>query len=86
MREDGIRRLIRSKNILKTLSTLLFVGMLENFAALIKAYGMIPNGNRVYYTRRSQPPLFIAMVDEYYKVRMENFQWTFRDIKLMIIY
>jgi alpha,alpha-trehalase len=43
-------------------------GMLENFAGLIEKYGMIPNGNRVYYTRRTQPPLFIAMVDEYYKV------------------
>jgi alpha,alpha-trehalase len=42
--------------------------MLENFAGLIEKYGMIPNGNRVYYTRRTQPPLFIAMVDEYYKV------------------
>ena len=44
--------------------------MLENFSAMIEAYGMIPNGNRVYYTKRSQPPLFIAMVDEYYKVNM----------------
>ena len=35
---------------------------------MIEIYGMIPNGNRVYYTRRSQPPMFIAMVDEYYKV------------------
>ena len=42
--------------------------MLENFSAMIETYGMIPNGNRVYYTKRSQPPLFIAMVDEYYKV------------------
>ena len=42
--------------------------MLENFSAMIEAYDMIPNGNRVYYTKRSQPPLFIAMVDEYYKV------------------
>ena len=42
--------------------------MLENFSSMIEIYGMIPNGNRVYYTRRSQPPMFIAMVDEYYKV------------------
>ena len=42
--------------------------MLENFASLVDTYGMIPNGNRVYYTRRSQPPLFIPMVDEYYSV------------------
>ena len=43
-------------------------GMLENFADLIDQYGLIPNGNRIYYTRRSQPPLYIAMVEEYYKV------------------
>jgi alpha,alpha-trehalase len=42
--------------------------MLENFAALIKQFGMMLNGNRVYYIRRSQPPLFITMVEEYYKV------------------
>ena len=46
--------------------------MLENFSAMIEAYGMIPNGNRVYYTKRSQPPLFIAMVDEYYKVLLNR--------------
>lgn len=26
---------------------------------------MVPNGNRIYYTRRSQPPLFIPMMDAY---------------------
>ena len=44
------------------------LGMLENFSSMIEMYGMIPNGNRVYYTKRSQPPLFIAMVEEFYKV------------------
>ena len=42
-------------------------GMLDNFAHLIETVGFIPNGNRIYYTRRSQPPLFIAMVDEFTK-------------------
>lgn len=40
-------------------------GMLENFISLIKQYGMIPNGNRIYYTRRSQPPFLIPMVNLY---------------------
>lgn len=44
------------------------LGMLENFAHLIRILGHIPNGNRIYYNRRSQPPLFISMVDEYHKV------------------
>lgn len=29
-------------------------------------YDMVPNGNRIYYTRRSQPPLLIPMVDLYF--------------------
>ncbi|KAK6103611.1 Trehalase family protein [Brugia pahangi] len=40
--------------------------MIENFAYLINTFGFIPNGGRIYYLRRSQPPLFIPMVYEYY--------------------
>jgi alpha,alpha-trehalase len=40
-------------------------GMLENFIAMIKTYGFIPNGGRVYYEKRSQPPMFIMMVKHY---------------------
>lgn len=32
--------------------------MALNFASLIDRFGMIPNGNRVYFTSRSQPPYF----------------------------
>ena len=52
--------------------------MLENFAGLIDKFGLIPNGNRVYYTRRTQPPLFITMVDEYYQVSLA----LYADLKL----
>lgn len=31
-------------------------------------YGMVPNGGRVYYTNRSQPPLLPQMVDLVYSV------------------
>ena len=44
-------------------------GMLENFAGLIQTYGHIPNGNRIYYIRRSQPPFYISMVEAYHEVR-----------------
>ncbi len=47
-------------------------GMLENFSYLVNTVGLIPNGNRIYYTRRSQPPLFIAMVEEYFKVTRDK--------------
>ena len=37
--------------------------MMENFSYLINEFGFIPNGNRVYYLTRSQPPFFPAMID-----------------------
>ncbi len=37
--------------------------MVKNFAHLIHTYGHIPNGNRTYYTSRSQPPFFGLMID-----------------------
>ncbi|KAL1497107.1 hypothetical protein ABEB36_008119 [Hypothenemus hampei] len=40
-------------------------GMLSNFIYLIKQYGFIPNGSRIYYMNRSQPPLFTLMVGIY---------------------
>ncbi|KAJ8983512.1 hypothetical protein NQ317_012003 [Molorchus minor] len=41
-------------------------GILENFLYIIDEYGHIPNGGRVYYLARSQPPLLIPMVKLYY--------------------
>ena len=40
-------------------------GILENFVHLIRQFGLIPNGGRVYYLNRSQPPMFIQMVKAY---------------------
>ncbi|HEX4388910.1 MAG TPA: trehalase family glycosidase, partial [Steroidobacteraceae bacterium] len=37
--------------------------MLENFAYLIDTFGHVPNGNRIYYLSRSQPPVFALMVE-----------------------
>jgi alpha,alpha-trehalase len=36
--------------------------VLDDFAYLIEQYGHIPNGNRIYYLTRSQPPFFALMV------------------------
>ncbi len=35
----------------------------ENFASLIDRLGFVPNGNRVYYTSRSNPPVFHRLLD-----------------------
>ena len=40
-------------------------GILENFLSMVSKYGFLPNGGRVYYIQRSQPPLLIPMVDSY---------------------
>ena len=37
--------------------------MLDNFAALVKRVGHVPNGNRSYMLSRSQPPLLYRMVE-----------------------
>lgn len=43
--------------------------MNDIFSAVIthlSRYGLVPNGGRQYYTRRSQPPLLAQMVELYY--------------------
>lgn len=41
-------------------------GMLENFLYIVDHYGLIPNGGRIYYLQRSQPPLLIPMIKLYF--------------------
>ena len=47
-------------------------GILENLLTLVKKYGFIPNGGRIYYTERSQPPFITLMVEEYIKATGEK--------------
>lgn len=42
-------------------------GILENFFEIVEKYSFIPNGARVYYLNRSQPPLLTLMVQKYYE-------------------
>ena len=41
----------------------LIENMIDNFAYLINQFGFIPNGNRIYFLGRSQPPFFSLMVE-----------------------
>lgn len=41
-------------------------GMIENLLHLVEKVGYIPNGSRIYYLGRSQPPLLTAMVASYF--------------------
>ena len=38
--------------------------MMENFRFLINTFGFIPNGNRTYFTSRSQPPFFAHLLSD----------------------
>nr|XP_056709425.1 trehalase-like [Euleptes europaea] len=42
-------------------------GMIQNFLYLVDKFGHIPNGGRIYYERRSQPPFLTLMVESYLK-------------------
>ncbi|TNN01137.1 hypothetical protein fugu_010519 [Takifugu bimaculatus] len=43
------------------------LGMIQNFIYLVNRFGFVPNGGRVYYERRSQPPFLPLMVGSYYQ-------------------
>ena len=40
-------------------------GIIENFLLMVSTYGLVPNGGRIYYTKRSQPPFLTLMMKEY---------------------
>jgi len=51
--------------------TELVENMTDNFAWLIDKVGHIPNGNRIYYKSRSQPPFFSKLVELLVKIKPE---------------
>lgn len=56
--------------------------MLDNFVAIVKKYGLIPNGSRVYYLQRSQPPLFVPMVYNYF-LHTHDIIWVDQNIQYL---
>ncbi|GLG99252.1 Trehalase, partial [Gryllus bimaculatus] len=40
-------------------------GIIANFLYMVRNVGLIPNGGRIYYSGRSQPPMVIPMVRSY---------------------
>ncbi|CAF0707031.1 unnamed protein product [Brachionus calyciflorus] len=57
--------------------------MIENFIHFIDLYGFIPNGSRIYYLNRSQPPYFSQIVFKYFEYT-QNSQLLSQDDKLEI--
>lgn len=58
--------------------------MIRNFASLLEEYGMVPNGNRIYYLTRSQPPFFSLMVDMMCRY-LDDFKWGAQFLNAMEI-
>uniref|UniRef100_A0A914CCA9 Trehalase n=1 Tax=Acrobeloides nanus TaxID=290746 RepID=A0A914CCA9_9BILA len=46
--------------------------MIENFVYMVNQFGFVPNGGRIYYSKRSQPPLLLGMVYEYYEATQDR--------------
>ncbi len=42
-------------------------GMVDNCLEMVRRYGHVPNGNRLYYISRSQPPMLTSMIEEVLK-------------------
>ncbi|XP_057670546.1 trehalase-like [Diorhabda carinulata] len=42
-------------------------GLVQNLLSMVERFGFIPNGGRIYYLNRSQPPLLSLMVADYVK-------------------
>ncbi|KAJ8613352.1 hypothetical protein CTAYLR_002251 [Chrysophaeum taylorii] len=45
---------------------------ISNLLEYVDAYGFVPNGGRVYYLNRSQPPLLSEMVVAYLETRLDD--------------
>ncbi|KAJ2945786.1 hypothetical protein O0L34_g4692 [Tuta absoluta] len=57
-------------------------GMIENLLYLVDKFGYIPNGSRVYYLGRSQPPLLASMVGSYFAAT-QDLAWVKRNLLIV---
>jgi alpha,alpha-trehalase len=63
--------------------TELVESMVKNFIHLQETIGLIPNGNRYYYAKRSQPPVLYLMIELLWK---EKYQKQEGGLKIMMPY
>lgn len=57
-------------------------GMIENFLDIVDRYGHMPNGGRVYYLERSQPPLLSFMAKLYYDYT-NDVNWLEKHVEML---
>ena len=69
--ESKYERLINIKKVIEALlASKMYTtskGIIENFLEIVRENGFVPNGARIYYLNRSQPPLLIQMVYAYFE-------------------
>ncbi|VDM49745.1 unnamed protein product [Toxocara canis] len=46
--------------------------MILNLVHIVEKYGFVPNGGRIYYLQRSQPPFLAGMVYEYFESTQDH--------------
>ncbi|VEN45451.1 unnamed protein product [Callosobruchus maculatus] len=46
-------------------------GMVENLLTMVERFGFVPNGGRIYYLNRSQPPVLTLIMWDYVKVSQD---------------
>ncbi|KAL7033047.1 hypothetical protein ACKWTF_007471 [Chironomus riparius] len=56
--------------------------MIHNFLTIIEQYGFIPNGGRIYYLARSQPPLLSGMMKSYID-RTHDYEFAISSVDLL---
>ncbi|KAF5288691.1 hypothetical protein FQR65_LT11956 [Abscondita terminalis] len=57
-------------------------GMIDNFISIVDKYGFIPNGGRIYYLQRSQPPLLTPMAFLYLQ-HTKDTAWVKNNIRIL---
>lgn len=55
-------------------------GVIDNFIYMVNKYGFVPNGGRVYYLNRSQPPLLTLMAASYLR-HTQDLDWLKKNVK-----
>lgn len=57
-------------------------GVIDNFIYMVNKYGFVPNGGRIYYLNRSQPPLLTLMAASYFR-HTQDILWLKTNVKIL---
>ncbi|XP_018333659.1 trehalase-like [Agrilus planipennis] len=59
-------------------------GIIDNFIHLVRKFGFVPNGGKIYYLNRSQPPLLTYMAYAYFK-ETHDISWLKKNIDFVAL-